>query len=43
MDLQDISAVFYSVFYPGIQDVLHRSVTGAIIKRGEQTHANGAG
>lgn len=41
--LQDLSAIFYSLFHPGVQDVFDWSETGPIIKGGEETHANGAG
>lgn len=41
--LQDLNAVFYSLFHPGIQDVFDWSETGTIIKGGEETHANAAG
>lgn len=41
--LQDLNAVFYSLFHPGIQDAFNWSETGPIIKGGEETHADGAG
>lgn len=41
--LQDLSAVLYPLLQPGIQDVFNWSETSAIIKSGEETHADGAG
>ena len=41
--LQDFSAVFDSLFHPGIHEVFDWSETATVIQGGEETHADGAG